>query len=236
MSKRLLAIAMLAALLVPASAGAEFYSYEDRNGTLHFVDDAGKIPSEYRQKKQVRKDKYDDLPEEERAQMLENEHQERAAARRSEAEQQEQSRLARSEKEKRAALERRRMALTTPVVISGRQIFVPVKLANGSAATEALLLLDTGATSTVITPEVAARLKIEQADNVRVQVVGGRVLKVKRTVLKQIQVGPVQRTDQEVIIVNQRGGGMGDGLLGMSFLAGLKYTIDFQNQTINWIP
>jgi len=67
-------------------------------------------------------------------------------------------------------------------------------------------------------------------------VVGGRVLKVKRTVLKQIQVGPVQRTDQEVIIVNQRGGGMGDGLLGMSFLAGLKYTIDFQNQTINWIP
>lgn len=235
-SKRLLVFGLLAALLMPAGVGAEFYSYEDRDGTLHFVDEAGKIPNEYRQKKQVRKDKYDDLPEEERALMLENERREREAARRSEAEQQERSRLARSAEEKRAALERRRLELTTPVVISGRQIFVPVKLANGSAETEAMLLLDTGATSTVISPEVAARLKIEQADNVRVQVVGGRVLKVKRAVLRQIQVGPVQRADQEVVIVNQRGGGMGDGLLGMSFLAGLKYTIDFQNQTINWIP
>jgi hypothetical protein len=29
---------------------------------------------------------------------------------------------------------------------------------------------------------------------------------------------------------------MGDGLLGMSFLGGLKYTIDFARQTINWMP
>ena len=235
-ARQLTSLTLLTALLLPVIAGAEFYSYEDRSGTLHFVDDQSKIPKEYRQKLQVRKDKYDDLPEEEQALMLEKDRKERDAARRRETEQQERSRLDRSAEKQREALELRRKALTTPVIIAGRQVFVPVKLANGSAETEALLLLDTGATSSVITPEVAARLNIGQSDNVMVKVVGGKVLKVKRAVLKQMQVGPVQRADQEVMIISQRGGGFGDGLLGMNFLAGLKYTIDFTKQTINWIP
>jgi len=235
-SRRLPAFGLLAALLLPVIAGAEFYSYEDRSGTLHFVDDQSRIPKEYRQKLQVRKDRYDDLPEEERALMLENERQERDAVRRRETEQQERSRHARSEKEKREALELRRMALITPVVIAGHQVFVPVKLANGSAETEAMLLLDTGATTSVISPEVAARLNIEKAENVRARVVGGRDLRVKKTILSQMQVGPVQRAGQEVMIISQRGGGFGDGLLGMNFLAGLKYTIDFRTQTLNWMP
>jgi predicted aspartyl protease len=235
-SRRLLSFGMLAAFLMPVGADAEFYSYEDSSGTIHFVDDQGNIPKEYRQKRQVRKDKYDDLPKEERALMLGKDSREREAARHSEAYQQEQSRLARSEKERQEALELQRMALTTPVVISGRQVFVPVKLLNGSSVTEAMLLLDTGASTSVITPEVAARLNIEQSDTVMVKVVGGRVLKVKRAVLRQMEVGPVQRADQQVMIISQRGGGFGDGLLGMDFLAGLKYTIDFQSQTINWIP
>lgn len=235
-ANRLLCFCILTFLLLPGTVSAEFYSYEDRSGTINFVDDEGKIPREYRQQKQVRKDKYDDLPEEERALMLEQERRERESAKRRESSEEERSRLARVEKERRAALEQRRLALITQVVILGRQVFVPVKLVNGSAETEAMLLLDTGATSSVITPEVAARLNIEQADNVRVNVVGGRALRVKRTVLNQMQVGPVQRTNQEVMIIRQQGGGFGDGLLGMSFLAGLKYTIDFRKQTLNWIP
>lgn len=235
-ANRLLCFCILTFLLLPGTVDAEFYSYEDRSGTINFVDDEGKIPMEYRQQKQVRKDKYDDLPEEERALMLEQERSERESAKRRESSEEERSSLARAEKERRAALEQRRLALITPVVILGRQVFVPVKLVNGSSETEAMLLLDTGATSSVITPEVAARLNIEQADNVRVNVVGGRVLRVKKTVLNQMQVGPVQRTNQEVMIIRQRGGGFGDGLLGMSFLAGLKYTIDFRKQTLNWIP
>lgn len=235
-ANRLLCFCILTFLLLPGTGGAEFYSYEDRSGTINFVDDESKIPREYRQQKQVRKDKYDDLPEEERALMLEQERRERESAKRRESSEQEHSRLTRADKERLAALEQRRLALITPVVILGRQVFVPVKLVNGSAETEAMLLLDTGATSSVITPEVAARLNIEQADNVRVNVVGGRALRVKRTVLNQMQVGPVQRTNQEVMIIRQRGGGFGDGLLGMSFLAGLKYTIDFRKQTLNWIP
>jgi ankyrin repeat protein len=98
-SKGLLALIMLTTLLVPVCAGAEFFSYEDRSGTIHFVDDPGKIPKEYRQKKQVRKDKYDDLPDEERALRLENERQEHEAVQSREAEQQEQIQMARSGKD-----------------------------------------------------------------------------------------------------------------------------------------
>ena len=235
-SIRLITLCVLSMLLGPIGANAEFYSFVDNNGSIHFVDDLSKIPKEYRQKKQVRKDKYDDLTEDERALMLENEHQEREAAQTRETEQQRRLLAARSEKERLAALERSRHALTTPVTISGMQVFVPVTLSNGSTETSALLLLDTGANSTVITPEVAARLNIEEFGSAKVKVVGGKVLTARKTVLSQIRVGPAKKTNQMVVIVSQRGGGTGDGLLGMSFLAGFKYTIDFQKQTLNWIP
>lgn len=232
----LLLLVLLLALQLPGRASAEFYSYEDHSGTVNFVDDLSKIPGEYRQKKEVRKDAYDDLPENERSLLLEKEKHERAATRRQENALQEKARQRRLDEERQAALERQRAALTTKVVITGRQVFVPVKLANGAVETDALLLLDTGASFSVITPEVAARLKIEGTDNVRVGVVGGRVLNAKRTVLSYMAVGPVKRTAQEAVIIRQRSGEFGDGLLGMSFLGGLKFTIDFKTQTINWIP
>ena len=232
----ILSLSMLLALLLPVPATAEFYSYEDRNGTIHFVEDPSHIPKEYRNKKQVRKDKYDDLPEDERAGMLEKERNEQAAARQREEAEQDRSRQARKAAEAKAARERQRALFSTPVVISGRQVFVPVTLTNGDAETVAMLLLDTGATSSVITPEVAARLNIGDTDYVRVGVVGGRVLRARKGVLTRMQVGPIRRAGQEVVIIRQPAGTMGDGLLGMSFLGGLKYTIDFKRQTLNWLP
>lgn len=232
----LLSLGVAVAFLAPRKAGAEFYSYEDLNGTIHFVDDLSKIPREYRHKKQVRKDEHDDLPADERALLLGKEREKRAADRRRETEQQEQSRQRRGEEERRAARDRQIKALTTRVVISGRQVFVPVKLRNGSVETDVMLLLDTGATSSVITPEVAERLKIQEADNIKIGVVGGRVMNARKVILSQMEVGPIKRINQEAVIVRQRSELYGDGLLGMSFLAGLKYTLDFRTQTINWIP
>ena len=232
----LLSLCAVAAFLAPGTTSAEFYSYEDKKGTVHFVEDSSKIPKEYRHKKQVRKDEYDDLSAEEQALLREKEQEKRDAHRRRESWQQEQSRQRRMAEERKAAQELRAKALTTRVVISGRQVFVPVKLRNGSSETDVMLLLDTGATSSVITPAVAERLNIEETTNVKIGVVGGRVMNARKVVLSNMEVGPVKRENQEAIIVRQRQGEFGDGLLGMSFLAGLKYTIDFQRQSINWIP
>lgn len=226
----------MATFFLASSAGAEYYSYEDKNGTVHFVDDVSRIPKEYRKKKQVRKEEYDDLAPEERALMQQRDRERRAAAQEQESELQEQSRQRRLAEERRAAQEARARALTTRVVITGRQVFVPVKLSNGSVETNALLLLDTGATSSVISPAVAERLQLQESTNVKIGVVGGRVMNARRVLLSQMEVGPVRRYNQEAVIVRQRGSEFGDGLLGMSFLAGLKYTIDFNTQTINWIP
>jgi len=231
-----LRLCAVAAFIAPGTAGAEFYSYEDSKGTMHFVEDRSKIPKEYRHKKQVRKDEYDDLSPEEQAQLREREREKRDANRQREAEQQEQSRQQRAAQEKKAAQELRAKALTTRVVISGRQVFVPVTLRNGSSETNVMLLLDTGATSSVITPQVAERLNVQEADNVKIGVVGGRVMSARKIVLSRMVVGPITRENQEAVIVRQRQGEFGDGLLGMSFLAGLKYTLDFDAQTINWLP
>lgn len=233
MTYALLSLVVAVSFLAPSEAYAEFYSYEDKSGTMHFVDDVSKIPKQYRNKKQVRKEEYDDLPAAERSAYLERERQKRDAERQREARQEEYSRQRRQAEERRAAVEK---VLKTRVVISGRQVFVPVKLRYGSAETDAMLLLDTGASSSVISPAVAERLKIEEFSNVKIGVVGGRVMDARKVMLSEMEVGPVKRLNQEAVIVRQPQGLFGDGLLGMSFLAGLKYTIDFRTQTINWIP
>jgi hypothetical protein len=165
---------LLAALLLPGELRAEFYKYVDRAGTVHFVDDESKIPAAYRDATDIYKDKYDDLPEQERALLLQKERLELEESRREEAEQQARQNKERAMADKEAARQRFLQSLATRVVINGNQVFVPVTLVNGDHETTAMMLLDTGATTTMIRSEVAERLQVENATETLVQVAGAR--------------------------------------------------------------
>lgn len=126
----------------------------------------------------------------------------------------------------------------TNVIIKGNKVFVPVTLAYGDRQVQTTLLFDTGAGSIVLHQNVAERLGIETFQASRGQGVGGFQIATKMTRLASVEVGPHKKENLRADIVEFKGTEDGDynGLLGMNFIRGLKYTIDFENQTIRWTP
>ena len=127
----------------------------------------------------------------------------------------------------------------TPVVIVGNQVLVPVSLSHGDKTVQVTLLLDTGATCSLISREVAQRLGIdlERTERAKMQVVGGGSVEAWHTKLDRLTVGPQSKTDIDVAVVGQSGAGFtSDGLLGMNFLRNYRYSLDFTNKVINWAP
>jgi len=67
----ILLVFFFAFFLPPRDLHGEFYEYVDKNGKRHFVDSMDRIPFEYRDRVVVYQEKYDNLPEEEKAKMIE---------------------------------------------------------------------------------------------------------------------------------------------------------------------
>lgn len=223
---------LLSSQLLTSSARCEFYNFIDKNGTTHFVDDISKIPTEYRKNKKVYHEEEDSLSKEERAKRYQQKQKELEQDAAHDAETHKKRQLLK-EKEERENFAR---SLVTPVTITGNRVFVQVNLSSSSAQTTALMLIDTGASSTLITSSVADRLKLTGGSTAVGKGVGGRVM-TKRSILSEARVGPTKRTNLQVSIINERGDtGYGDGLLGMDYLRGYKYHIDFEKQVLVWTP
>jgi clan AA aspartic protease (TIGR02281 family) len=121
----------------------------------------------------------------------------------------------------------------TKVSIKGNQVLVPVTVAYRGKEVKATFLLDTGATTCTISPDLANRLEInpEDADASLAQGVGGSVFLVGHTKLEYVVVGPNRKYDIDVSVIPS---GRQDGLLGMNFLRELRYHVDFNSHTIRW--
>ncbi len=126
----------------------------------------------------------------------------------------------------------------TSVIIKGNKVFVPVTLTYGDNEVQTTLLFDTGAGSIVLHQKVADELGIDEFEPSRGVGVGGVQITTQKTQLSSVAVGPHKKENLRADIVEFRGPEEAEynGLLGMNFIRGLKYTIDFENQTIQWTP
>ncbi len=128
-----------------------------------------------------------------------------------------------------------RESKVTLVRTRGNQAIVPVRISYRSSTVDAWLLLDTGATVTVISRAMADRLGIGSGERRLSQLADGRVIETARLRVDSLTVGPKVKYNAEIAVIPSNGPEMGfDGLLGMNFLSDFRYHVDVGNQVIEW--
>lgn len=237
-----LLLALTAGLCFGPPAAAEFYRYIDTSGRLHYVDEVWKIPAEYRDQAGRYREKYDHLPEGQKdaAIAAERRHQqalEIERQRQAENGLQEMQRQQEAERRQQAEAEteRQRKAAETPVTIADNQILVPVAVVNNGVETTLQLVMDTGATHTVLYRSAAAQLNVVTLSRGQSKIAGGQFVQSEVGKVDALRVGPISAKDVAVVILPFEGGPMPyAGLLGMDFLRRVEYSIDYDQSVIRW--
>src|ERR1044071_3837047 len=119
-------------------------------------------------------------------------------------------------------------------LLGGRLPVVPVYL-EGQGPFD--FVLDTGTNSTIVTPEVAARLGLRPADRVTLVTVAGE-RDVPRARLRSVSVGASAASDVEALVSGLEQIRELDprvcGVLGQNYLGLFNYTLDYEGRAVEF--
>ena len=225
-------------LMLQGIALAEFYEYVDEHGVKTFTDDHSRIPQKKAGSAKTHKERYDHLEKEQREAVLQKEQSEIDRMNREverELELRKVQEAARDARQKALARQKKLETLKTKVVIENNQILVPVELSYAGKRVTATLLLDTGASITVISQAVAHTLGIQGGQLAEAVVAGGGIIRTRLVDLQTIRVGPKSLGPHQIMVMAEKGPEKKhQGLLGQDFLQAFNYTIDYDRKVIRW--
>jgi len=123
----------------------------------------------------------------------------------------------------------------TTVNVQNNQIWVPVTIGHKGSSVTAMLILDTGATNTSISPALARRLGVQAAETTggKAKLADGSMVQTSHVVVDHVMVGPKVKRSLNVQIM-PRSGDEETGLLGMNFLGDFPHIIDARAGIIRW--
>jgi len=100
-----------------------------------------------------------------------------------------------------------------------------------------MLLLDTGCTYTTLHKDAVKQLRLKGRAKGKARTAGGAKIDYRVAKLDHFKVGPYDMADFYVTVIeNKDSDSLYDGLLGMNFLAGREYKIDYVRKVIMWVP
>lgn len=124
--------------------------------------------------------------------------------------------------------------LETPVEVRGNSVIVPVQVRYGARDITLKLVLDTGATTTVVYDKSIEILMATTTPSGRARVADGSVVDMHKIAFSRFKVGPYNMEPATASVLEHKGVLAHDGLLGMDFLRQTKYEVDFDRNVIVW--
>jgi hypothetical protein len=125
--------------------------------------------------------------------------------------------------------------ITIPIKMNGPRVVVPVTVMSGNSSSTGILLVDTGASQTMISKRMATEIRLLAIDSqTRIGIGGSIVVDVGR--VESVKVGDAEVKNMRVSIHDRGYDFRTDGLLGFDFLGRFQMSVDADKQVMVLTP